>query len=724
MKSKNFRYAAIALKILEKLLGPKFSVTGIENLPKSPILFVGNHFTRSETFFVPYLIYKYTGRQVRCLADSSLYHGALGKFLNSVGTISTKHHNRDNVILKDLVTGEYDWMIYPEGSMIKSKEIKKDHGFVNYTPSRVGLVRTGSAVLALKSELYRSDIVEAFDKEKVEVLQEFKKTLGLEYQESFRDNNTYIVPLNITYYPIRPGNNSIKKLVDRLVKRIPKQVAEELEIEGNILLGAEININFGKAENLGEYVKAAKSLIYQIPIIKNETKVNFVLKYFKHRLTNDFMGRIYSDIQVNLDHLFSAAIYHIPEEEIAIDHLKRVVYLSAVMIAKNGKSRLNHSILEENLFKIFLDEPHEEFDGLLELAKNQGMITQENSSRISINKSQFKKEYDFHEIRLENTLHVIANEFFLMEVANNIVKRNAETFDGDLRKRVFEVIFDKDLEIYENDYAKYYDEKFSKDKSIGTPFFLNSHHKTLARIQKIGILLCHGYKSSPKEVESLGQFLNGFGFKVYAVRLKGHGTAPINMKDATWQDWYNSVQRGYAALRNSCSKIVIVGFSTGGLLGLLSCAEKSQHVHAVITINAALKLLDIKTKMVPGINMWNEMLQKLHIEKGKFEFVDDVPENPAINYGRNYLKGVEQLGHLMEECGNNLGKITTPALIIQAKKDPVVNPASGKMIYEKINSKNKILCELDLSNHVIVNGENKEEVFEAIRKFLNKINLL
>ena len=101
-----------------------------------------------------------------------------------MGTISTKHHNRDNVILKDLVTGEYDWMIYPEGSMIKSKEIKKDHGFVNYTPSRVGLVRTGSAVLALKSELYRSDIVEAFDKEKVEVLQEFKKTLGLEYQES------------------------------------------------------------------------------------------------------------------------------------------------------------------------------------------------------------------------------------------------------------------------------------------------------------------------------------------------------------------------------------------------------------------------------------------------------------------------------------------------------------------------------------------------------------
>ena len=32
------------------------------------------------------------------------------------------------------------------------------------------------------------------------------------------------------------------------------------------------------------------------------------------------------------------------------------------------------------------------------------------------------------------------------------------------------------------------------------------------------------------------------------------------------------------------------------------------------------------------------MLNKFHIEKGKFEFIDDVPENPKINYERNYIK--------------------------------------------------------------------------------------
>lgn len=727
MSAKTFYYASIALKILEKVLGSKFSVNGIEKLPQEPIMFVANHFTRAETFFIPYLIYKNTGRQVRCLADSSLYHGRLGKFLESVGTISTKHKNRDNVILKDLITGDYDWMIYPEGSMIKSKEIENKKGFVNYTPYRVGPVRTGSAVLALKSQLYRSDIVEAFQKNRSEILQSFEKTLDVKYQNYFSDINTHIVPLNITYYPLRPGENKIQKLVARFIKTIPKQVAEELEIEGNLLLGAEININFGDPINLGSYVKSARSLIYQIPIIKDETKTNFILRYFKSRLTNDFMEKIYSDIRVNLDHVFSAVLHNLDEDEVEVNRLKRITYLSAVMIQKCGKYRINHSIFEENLFKIFIDEPHEEFDGAFELAKKQGLISEIGDGKIRIKKELFTKHYDFHEIRLENSLQVVANEFSLLEVANNIVKRNVKISDDELRQKVFTEIYNRDLEIFKTDYEIHFDEKFSKNKSVGSPFFLDSRSKVSPRIHKVGILISHGYKSAPQEVEPLAQFLNGFGFKIYATRLRGHGTAPSDLKNVTWEEWYSSFQRGYAALQNICSKIVIIGFSTGGLLGLLSCARKnhfSKKLTAIVSINAALKLLDIKARMVPGINVWNEMLEKFHIEKGKFEYVDDQPENPHINYSRNYLKSVNQLQNLMEVCEKNLQKISTKALIIQASQDPVVNPVSGKMIYEKIQSSEKFLSEVNFSNHVIIHCPRKDEVFEVIRDFLSKLKLL
>ena len=155
MQHKSFGYTALALSFLEKLLGTRFKLHNLDKVPKDqPVMFVANHFTRSETFFLPYLLYKYTNRKVKCLTDSKIFVGNFGKLLNSIGAVSVKDPNRDTIIVDDLVNNYSDWMIYPEGSMIKSKEIKNDGAFINYTPHRVGPARTGSAVLALKSELF------------------------------------------------------------------------------------------------------------------------------------------------------------------------------------------------------------------------------------------------------------------------------------------------------------------------------------------------------------------------------------------------------------------------------------------------------------------------------------------------------------------------------------------------------------------------------------------
>lgn len=724
MLTKTFKYTSLAINILEKLIGSRFSVSGLENLPDQPIMFVSNHFTRSETFFIPYLIYKHTGKQVRCLADSGLHQGLLGKFLHNVGAISTKNPNRDQIILKDLIKGEYNWLIYPEGSMIKNKEIVKKELFINNTPYRNGAVRTGSAVLALKSQLYRKDIIEANDLKNQDTLNDFEKSLAINHTENLRDLTTYVVPLSITYYPIRPGRNRLELFARKIMEKVSPRFIEELEIEGNLLANAEINIHFGEAINLAKYTEMTRELIYQIPIIKNETKGDFIIKYFRHRLTTDFMSQIYFNVQINLDHIFSACLRHISQNEIKIIDIKRIIYVAAAMIVKTKKYRTNESIKEENLFKLFIDEHHKAFDSILQLAKNIGEIEQIDDETVKINKSFFGKEFDFHLIRTQNTLRVIFNEFSLLEIANNIVKRVCKIPTDELQKKVFDELQKIDRENYEHDYQIYFDKNFSKDKSIGLPFFVNSNMKAAKKIRNTGILLCHGYKSCPQETQNLAKFFSGFGFKVYVVRLKGHGTSPANIKYVTWQDWYDSVQRGYAILRIVCSKIIVVGFSTGGLLALASASQKNKELAGVVSINAALRLNDIRTKIVPTINMWNDILDSLHIEKGKFEYVDDKPENPELNYSRNYLKGVEELGKLMQQCEEILPKITSPALIVQAAKDPIINSISGKMIFEKIASESKMLFEPDFSNHVIINGDNQEHVFASIKEFLHKFNLI
>ena len=731
MSGKVFRYTAIAMNVLEKLVGTRFSVTGLENLPNEPVLFVANHFTRSETFFVPYLIHKYTKRQVRCLADHSLFHGMLGRLLKSTGTVSTRDAQRNNIILSDLITGRYDWMIYPEGAMIKNKKIENDGSFISHTPHRVGAIRTGSAVLALQSQIYRDDIIAAHNAGE-EITEEFIRSLNIKYESYFEGIATHIVPLTISYYPIRPGENALKRMLQRVIKNFPKQIAEEIEIEGNLLRNATIDLYLGAPINIKEYIGNTKSFIDQIPVIKAETKSNLVIKYYKHQLTQSFMSDVYSNLQINLDHLFAATINVLKGKRMNLDKVRRIFYLSAVMIEKTGKYRIHPILQNGNLVKLFSDESFEEFDSLIELAQQQNLIELtmiNNVEKIFVKNTTANDESDFHKIRVENTLAVINNEFSLLDFAKKIVENNARLHDVKLQQMTFDKMLEGDNEIFDSDYEIYFDEKFSKEKSIGRPFFLDAKlplYKMLSDDKEsVGILLVHGYKSAPQEVAPLAEFLNKSGFKTYAVRLSGHGTAPKNLSNISWHDWYDSVERGYAILRNVCKKVVLIGFSTGGLLSLLYTAHKKNfhHIAAVISINSALKLRDIRARMVPGINIWNEFLEKFHIESARLEYIDDKPENPYINYSRNYIHGVAELEKLMDHCEENLAKITVPSLIIQAKNDPVVDPISAKLISDKITSKNKKLIELDFSNHVIINCQRQQEVFEVIGEFLQQQKL-
>ena len=479
-KDKAYSYINLILRGAEKILGANFSVNGLENIlsddnNKQPILFVSNHFTRAETFFVPYIINKYSNRRPRSLAHGSLFKGTLGNILESLGALSTSNPNRDKIILNNLITAHDDWIIYPEGAMLKSKEIQKSKRFVNYTPERQGPTRTGSAVLAIKSEIYRDQIIEAFKNKDAESLDYFRKNFDIKDFKGLEKFNTKIVPLTVSYYPLRPGKNKIQNIAQRLVKAIPKEVIEELEIEGNLLLNAEININFLKPIDVSEYISSAKKTIYQIPVIKNETKSSLIIKYYKNKLTYDFMNKIYSNIQINFDHIFSATLLFLKNKTVDKTYLKQVIYLSASMINSCKKYNLNESIDKAILFKLFSDESNKEFESVYELAKKQKIIQEVGKNKVKIVKDLTKNDHDFHQIRIENSLFVIANEFLLLQIASDIVKRNSKLGRIAIREKIFDDIYRNDLAEYESDYRKYFDKKYSKSEEIGRPFVIKGN---------------------------------------------------------------------------------------------------------------------------------------------------------------------------------------------------------------------------------------------------------
>src|ERR1035437_3306341 len=117
------------IALMQGLSKIKVIAHGQETIPDGSIIFVVNHFTRIETLLLPYHIYAHTHVPVWSLADQAIFEGTLSGFLAKIGAVSTKNPDRDRLIVKSLLTGEANWIIFPEGRMVKNKEAVRGPSF-------------------------------------------------------------------------------------------------------------------------------------------------------------------------------------------------------------------------------------------------------------------------------------------------------------------------------------------------------------------------------------------------------------------------------------------------------------------------------------------------------------------------------------------------------------------------------------------------------------------
>ncbi len=181
-------------------------------------------------------------------------------------------------------------------------------------------------------------------------------------------------------------------------------------------------------------------------------------------------------------------------------------------------------------------------------------------------------------------------------------------------------------------------------------------------------------------------------------------------------DWEQDFARACTAMRQVCDKVFVGGFSTGGLLAFIHAGR--YEVDGVIVINSALRLHNLKVAyVVPTLNAFNEMIAHLHA-KGIKEWIENPSENLEINYAKHALSSVAEMEKVMSSANRRLSSIQDPILILQRDNDPVVNPESARTIYEQVDSTVKKLELIPREQHIIVNSERDEEVFESIYRFI------
>ena len=207
-----------------------------------------------------------------------------------------------------------------------------------------------------------------------------------------------------------------------------------------------------------------------------------------------------------------------------------------------------------NQIHLLTDDRFNRFKDFFALAENTGVIKIKDN-KVFKDQKKFITSSDFHTIRIDNPILVMANEVEPLKAVEEALKKPAQKTRVEIMSMVKDHLLTKIEAEFLEDYRKYYTKGESKDKGIGYPIFLKQEQEAP------GILLIHGYMAAPEEMKAFAQYLHQNGFTVYVPRLKGHGTSPEDLAGTKFEQWIESVEEAFVVLRHSCEEVIVGGFS-------------------------------------------------------------------------------------------------------------------------------------------------------------------
>ncbi len=227
----------------------------------------------------------------------------------------------------------------------------------------------------------------------------------------------------------------------------------------------------------------------------------------------------------------------------------------------------------------------------------------------------------------------------------------------------------------------------------------------------VGLLLLHGLSGTPDEVKPISDHLGPKGYSTLGPWLEGHGTSPEDLSRTRWEDWASSAQDAYGALRSRCEQVFVGGLSMGGDLTLHLAARNP--VAGLITLAAPVKIRDIRFN---GIAFFRHLQRRTSNLTGG---VLDPSAPPHLTYPYVFTQSLYELKKLMDGVRKEMRSITAPALVVQGRRDSMVPPKNGEIIYQGLGSSLKHLLYLDRSDHVVTLDYDHSIVMGAIEKFLS-----
>ena len=238
---------------------------------------------------------------------------------------------------------------------------------------------------------------------------------------------------------------------------------------------------------------------------------------------------------------------------------------------------------------------------------------------------------------------------------------------------------------------------------------------------KIGVLLLHGFTSTPYQFKELGKYLAEKGFSVFAPLISGHGTKPEDLIKTAPEDWKKSAKEAYLKLKEKTSKIAIVGNSFGGNLALFLARTFPESTCGLVLLGTPVKL---RFESFIKFRLYTYgRLKKYYYKPKRIYKIDYTDMIDEITYPEIPIKSLRDFfSFITDETIPSIKKIKTPTLIAHANVDPVVSPKSALYLYQNLGSKYKKIYWFDSNHHVVFNDKRREELFRRINEFIKEIS--
>ena len=204
------------------------------------------------------------------------------------------------------------------------------------------------------------------------------------------------------------------------------------------------------------------------------------------------------------------------------------------------------------------------------------------------------------------------------------------------------------------------------------PFTLGA---TDGSVGSVGIVLCHGFTSTPQSLRAWGEHLAAAGYPVHVPRLPGHGTRWQDLNLTRWPDWYGELERALDRMRTRCPVVFAMGLSLGATLALRLAEQRGADVAGLVLVNPSLgterrdaALLRVVSKLVPSVRGIASDIKK--------------PGVVELAYDRMPLRAAASMAQLWQVTCADLSRVTQPMLVFRSRVDHVVEPLSGRLLRE------------------------------------------